>query len=248
MADPRDDPRTTEQLVRAAIDLPEEEGGWDAVLALHFRATEDVLRSARSLCRSAAPIERARGADILGQLGVPTRAFPEECLAALLELVGGANEEPSVLRAAAIALGHLHDPRTVPALLLLKDHPDPAVRYGVTFGLLGADHSDALAALIALSQDASNEVRDWATFGIGSQVDTDTPEIREALFQRTSDSHDDTRMEALVGLIRRRDPRVVSLVAREIASGYRGSIHLQAELEEADSALASALRLALNQK
>jgi hypothetical protein len=37
-----------------------------------------------------------------------------------------------------------------------------------------------LAELIDLSRDEDDEVRDWATFQLGSQMDLDTAEVREA--------------------------------------------------------------------
>ena len=58
-------------------------------------------------------------------------------------------------------------------------------------------------------EDPDDDVRDWALFGLGVQGDQDAPEIRDALFCRLSDTSEDVREEALVGLSKRRDARIV---------------------------------------
>jgi HEAT repeat protein len=56
----------------------------------------------------------------------------------------------------------------------------------------------------------------------------DTPTLREALFERLTDSDDDTRGEAMVGLANRRDRRVVPAIAKELASDCVGSLAVEA--------------------
>jgi HEAT repeat protein len=221
--------------------IPNPKVAWEAVSALHWRGTRDVLAAALRLCQSPAPLQRARGADILGQLGIPNRAFPEETLNALLPMLRR-DEEPAVLNSIATALGHMGDARAVPALCDLAVHPSDEVRFGVVFGLLGQEDSEAIAGLIRLSADADPEVRDWATFGLGSQIDTDTPDIREALAARLSDSNANAAAEAMVGLARRRDRRARPFVIKTLESGRPGNMDLEAAEELADPSLLPALR------
>jgi hypothetical protein len=63
--------------------------------------------------------------------------------------------------------------------------------------------------LLLLMDDADEDVRDWATFGLGTLGESDSPDIREALFHRLSDEDDNVRQEATAGLGTRRDQRVL---------------------------------------
>jgi hypothetical protein len=73
-----------------------------------------------------------------------------------------------------------------------------------------------VGTLIAWSRDEEHEVRDWATYLLGSELDIDTPEVRRALRDRLEDEDFDTRCEALVGLARRRDEQAVKPVLRAL--------------------------------
>jgi HEAT repeat protein len=90
-------------------------------------------------------------------------------------------------------------------------------RHSVAFAIRGAagdpPSPHAIEALIALSADLDGETRDWATFGLGSQLeDEDTEAIRDALAARLDDPDGDTSGEALLGLAGRRDPRALPVL------------------------------------
>ncbi len=78
-----------------------------------------------------------------------------------------------------------------------------------------------------------------------SQIDTDTQEIRDALFARVEEGDDDDkeeiRGEAFVGLARRGDKRVIEPLLRELMSDSVGSLAIEAAKEIADSRLLPAL-------
>ena len=66
--DPRqNDPRSVSELISVALSDPHtyENGGWDAVVALHWRGSEEVLERAAQLCQSFCAVERRVGADML---------------------------------------------------------------------------------------------------------------------------------------------------------------------------------------
>ena len=207
------DPRPVPELLAAATDWSRQEanGDWDAVVALQRIGTREVLDAALELVGSRDPRRRARGADILGQLGSPGRSYPEECLNAATGLIGTDNE-PVVLQAAAVALGHLGDARGTGPLVSLAGNPSPEVRHAVAFALGGRSDPIAIAALIGLSDDEDAHVRDWATFGIGELADVDTVEVREALKRRLDDPDGQTRNEAICGLAKRRDPSLLPVL------------------------------------
>jgi HEAT repeat protein len=110
---------------------------------------------------------------------------------------------PRVVVAVAFALGHQHDARAVPELVRFAEHPEADVRYAVVHGLMGQLAPLAIATLIRLTEDPEAKVRDWATFALGSQIDLDTREIRDALIARLDDPDEATRAEAIDGLSRR---------------------------------------------
>jgi HEAT repeat protein len=242
-----DDPRSTEELIRLALtanfddELQEDENGnlvWpagkQARLALKKRATRDVLEGAQQLCTSSVLNERYLGINILGELGIPDRTCPDECLQTLLGLLD--DPDPDILEATCYALGHLKHPGAVPSLVKLKNHPIAEIRYAVTFGLLTHADNRAVEALIELSEDEDEDVRDWATFGLGTQIDLDTPEIREALVRRLNDSID-PHGEAMVGLARRKDERVLKPLLESLASESPRVYSFIAAQELADSRL-----------
>jgi HEAT repeat protein len=228
----RNDRRTTHELVSFALSEPDENAAWEAIGTLHFRATPEVFDAAQQRCASACTQERALGANILGQLGVPNRLFPKQSVNILLKMLE-TEREVNVLDAICIALGHIHDPVAIPALARRKNHSSVIVRYAVVFGLMGFEDDLAIHTLIELSRDPDESVRDWATFGLGTQIDADTPAIRAALLARVYDTDATTRGEAMVGLAKRKHQRVVGPLINDLAS-YPGAQYGNLSVEAAE--------------
>ena len=154
----------------------------------------------------------------------------------------GTEDSPEVLASIGIALGHRGDARGIGPLLPFQQHPNADVRYGVVFGLLGHTDPRAIDCLIALSADPEVRVRDWATFGLGVQIDTDTPELRAALRARLQHPDGDTAGEAMVGLARRKDAQVVAPLRELLQAGDVGSLPLEAAVALADQLLLPTLQ------
>ena len=203
-----DESRTNEELFLASLQGDyEDEAAWDAVGALRRRGTEEVLQLAVGYCKSAVPLERARGLDVLAQLGarrpLSERPHVEDSVAIAIEYLR--DENARVVSSAAWALAHLGGDTAISALIKMRANSDPDVRLAVATGMPGSPREDAIATLIELMDDADDKVRDWATFGLGTQSDLDTSVIREALRKRLSDSFQEARVEAIWGLAQRKD-------------------------------------------
>jgi HEAT repeat protein len=147
---------------------------------------------------------------------------------------------PLVLRSIGNALGEIAHPASVGLMIPFARHPDAVVRGAVVGALLTHREPAAVDTLLELSRDADDDVRDWATFGLGTQLGptdpenrteesfVDTPALRDALAARLDDPHLDTRCEAVVGLAMRRDPRALSVLKQEIAKGPEAPLYLEA--------------------
>ncbi|HTS57587.1 MAG TPA: HEAT repeat domain-containing protein [Terriglobales bacterium] len=198
----------------------EDEAPWEAVCALRRIGTRQVFERARELGQSSDVLSRARGAEVLAQLGKtvyhPSNSFPEESYSVITDLVQ--RETDSCPLASGIAaLGHLDNPFAVPLIASFSSHPSPEIRFDVAFAL-GCFPNDPLSVptLLLLMQDADDHVRDWATFGLGVQGDIDSDEIREALVRCLDDPDEDVREEAMVGLGKRKDQRVLSMLMARV--------------------------------
>ncbi len=238
----RNDPRTVNELISAALIAPDagDDGYWDVIGALHWRGSAEVFDRAAQLCQSFCAVERRVGADILGQLGFFECAFTRARLNVLLKMLRQ-ERDSEVVSSVLMALGHLREADAIRPVSRFCSHSDRDVRYAVVHALTGYDDALAIDSLIALTNDEDSDVRDWATFALGTQVDVDTPSLREALVRRLTDSDDDTRCEALFGLARRRDPRVIPALCNELASDGVGTLAVEAATEIADPQLHATL-------
>jgi HEAT repeat protein len=238
------DSLTTEALIELAVTQKHKDDAGQFITVLQFRANREVFEAAQKLCKSDRAEIRALGIDILSQLGIPDRAFPEESLALYLELLEQ-EQDSYVLGHLGMALGYLQDVRGIEPLVKFKNHPDAQVRYGVVMGLLSLENELAIKTLIELSADSDLDVRTWATFGLGSQISTDTEAIRDALFQRffEEDCHENYEIygEALVGLAKRKDPRIIPSLLDELASDCVNNLAVEAATEMNDPQLNAAL-------
>lgn len=213
--------RPEDTIERALSEPADSEDRWRFVVALHGRGDEATFTAAAALLDSPDAERRSLGADILAQLGaakdVPVEERPLAAPAAelLIERIDR-EEDPAALASMATAFGHLKDPRCVPSLHRLRGHPDEEVRHAVAYGLLGLDDDLAVETLVELSRDRDADVRDWATFGLGTQLDRDDAQVRDALVARLDDVDDDTRAEALRGLAARGDERAIPRLLAEL--------------------------------
>ncbi len=224
--------RLLELTYEVAVDSdPEDEVRWAYVRELHRRPEQPVFDAARSWCDDESFLRRMIGADLLGQLGSRERDRPfllesQRCLAAMID-----DPEPEVVAAAITALSHFSQNLNLPRVIEAADHSEADVRRAVAVCLGGEASEPAVAALVALSSDDDEEVRSWATFGLGSQCDVDTAVVRQALVDRLDEPDHEIRGEALVGLARRADPRVIEPLAAELGLDSVATLAVEAAAE-----------------
>jgi len=191
----------------------EDDDSWKAVHELRRIGSQEVFDRAAEWCCSKEPLVRSRGLDVLAQIGRtsdhPSNAFPKESFSLVSNILKG-EEEIQPLKSAIEALGHLDNPDGIPLIIQHRSHPNSDIRFAVACAL-GSYPNDPRSAecLLLLMKDVDEEVRDWATFGLGVQGDLDSVEIRDALFEQLSDLNEEVREEAMAALGKRRDQRVM---------------------------------------
>ncbi len=213
----------------------DDDAPWAAVHELRHIGTQEVFDKAVEWCRSADPIKRARAADVIAQLGKtagrPEQAFPDDSFIVIASLIK-TETDPQPLSSEIQALGHIGNPRAVRILSPFQVHPDSNVRFALACALDNfANDPMAVDALIHLTHDEDEDVRDWATFGIGALSKADSPAIREALLARLDDSFEDARQEAIVGLARLRDQRALPALLSALEDPDAPDIIVEAALE-----------------
>jgi HEAT repeat protein len=199
---------------------------WNAVRELHQRGEAAAFDQASAWSTDADPLLRALAADVLSQLGWdeehPFAQRSEPALTAMLD-----DSAIPVVSAALMAMGHL-GVGSVTRVCTMADHSEADIRYAVAYCLGNREDTQSRATLIELSNDEDHEVRDWATFGLGTLCDNDTPAIRDALAARLKDDDEDTRCEAMVGLASRNDPRATEAVRKELENECVGRLAIEA--------------------
>ena len=206
-----------EAVIAYAADVPRDDDVlWHRMVALVSPDPSAALAAGEALLASSDPDRREIGADLIGMAAELDRGLRERALGPLRRILAE-EAKPGPLSAAITKLGHQDDLESHDAVLALARHPDPLVRNAVAFALpsVGLDGA-ALAALRDLSRDEDEDVRDWATFGLGTQSEADDEPTREALFARVEDPHYDTRIEGIVGLALRGDEQVRPHLEREL--------------------------------
>jgi hypothetical protein len=227
-------------LIRRALESSENvHSYWNCVYELHVRGNDEVFQQAEKLCRNTGTTEKILGIDILAQLGIGDKPYRGKSLTIIRSFLDP-QTNPKILNSALVAIGHLQnsdDTKGIRKISAFADHKSEDVRFGVVRALMTHEDRVSITTLIRLTRDKSAEVRDWATFALGSQIDTDTPAIRKALIGRLDDSDCDTRCEAILGLAIRKDKRVLHVLQQELMKSSPTSLIFEAAEEYGDKSL-----------
>ena len=191
---------------------------WSNIHELRKRPCQEVFVMASSLCNSNLDKQIIVGIDVLAQLGVNKRYNQkltiDICFSSLKK-----TQTPKVLYTILSAIGHNNNSlkkKQIQTISEFKNHKYSDVRFGVVSALMGIESELGIETLIKLSNDKHNEVRDWATFSIGSQIEMDSEIIRQALKERLNDKDHNTRSEAISGLAQRQDNSVKEILIDEL--------------------------------
>jgi len=245
---------TTEKLFTRLLNNKSEKSYWEYISILRSRPESEVFKRCVELTKSDIPKNRMVAVDILAQLGLPPRPFYNETIDIYFNLLE-IEKEPKVIMSILFGIGHNNEnlnKTQIKKLCSLADTKNSLIKEGLVSSLLGKNDVNAIKTLIHFSADRLNYIRDWATFGIGTQIEKDTIEIRNALWKRVNDKHQDTKFEAIVGLAKRKDNRVKEIIERELVGGEYGTLLFDAILHLKDKdflpLLCENLKLAENDK
>ncbi len=203
---------------------------WDNISELRSRPNKSVFEKCQDLVNSDIPKERMVGIDILAQLGVFPRPFYKKTIKLYFDILEK-EKDCNVLTSLFYAIGHNNESlnqKQIKKLIAFQTNENSSVRQGLVSSLLGLDNNQAIDTLIDLSNDKVPSIRNWATFGIGSQIETDNDKIRKALWNRIDDKNQDTKLEAIVGLAHRNEIKVREVIKHELTDGEYGTLLFEA--------------------
>ena len=217
---------TAELFARAQEEALDEDGDpdvyWELVSSLHDRPPAEVWELVAPLATSEDLRLQQLVPDVLRLLGREAQPLATQTLE-LFEKMLGANPSGEVVGCIGNACVDFHDLSVVTMLAPFASHADDAVREAVLHALRRSNHPQAIAALINLSRDEVEELREWATFALGSQLPlVRSSEVSEALAARLTDPHEPTRDEAVIGLGLRGDARALGPLISQLERGFVG--------------------------
>jgi HEAT repeat protein len=170
-----------------------------------------LLEAANEWCVSTDNATRATGFDVLGELADDD----ESLVGPLLEQVmrAAVSIDVGIRLAAATALAYKDDDRVQALQIALLGDADEVVGRQVLYSLprdadLPADHP-IVNGLLRAMEHSCDEVRDWATFALGTKSRVDTPAVRDTFVRHLTDEGGDTAGEAARALGARKDHRVL---------------------------------------
>lgn len=219
-----------------------EERAWKAIYALRAKGGVETFEVCRTFLDSPAPFARQAAVAVLAQLDwASERGVTVTMVTDVLQPLLASEDSPQVIADMVHAFTHRGISPGLSYLKAAAGHTDSGVRLAVACASPDFFESESIEILAALSRDADDSVRDWATFNLGSLTEEDHPALRAALIERLDDHHDETRLEAIMGLALRQDPRVRPYIEREIALDDAHTMAFDAAEELGDPALVPAL-------
>ena len=226
---------------------------WKNIRELRKRPNQYVFDRAFELIKNNNDKEIIIGIDILAQLGFKPRFNQKEIVEICFSLLEK-KQNPKVLESILFAISHNNEilkKDHILTLTKLKTHSYCIVRYGLVHALSGLEQKDAIETLIELSADRDLYIRDWATFSLGTQIETNDDSIIKVLWERMNDKSELVKFEAIAGLAKRHDKRIKDILIEELKNiDDNGSIILESIEEFNDAEFINLLenQIELNKK
>tara|TARA_R110000868_G_C10798229_1_gene756867 strand:+ start:77 stop:886 length:810 start_codon:yes stop_codon:yes gene_type:complete len=209
---------TSEKIFTRLLNNKTQKTFWENIRELRKRPNKEVYNKAFKLANSKIEKEKIIGIYVLAQLGFNPRFQQEKTVDLYFKLLEN-EKSPKVISAILSSISHNNEnlnEKQISKLMEFKTHKFVNVRFQLTLALSCLENENAIKTLIELSNDKDSDTRNWATFGIGTQLENDTEEIRIALWNRVTDKDKITRLEAISGLAKRKDRKIKSILKTEL--------------------------------
>lgn len=183
---------------------------WNNIVALRARPGDTIFTRCHELATTGNEQEKILAVNVLAQLGGTPRPFYAQSIALYFDMLE-TTRTPKLISTILYAVGHNNKQLSAAQICHIATfsrHPRKDVRSAVVYALLTVNDPVAIDTLILLSTDKVADIRNWATFGLGTQLENRDAHIINALWNRINDTNEDTRLEAIAGLAHREDPRV----------------------------------------
>lgn len=221
---------TSEKIFTRLLNNKTQKTFWENVGELRKRPNKEVYSKAFKLANSESEQEKIIGIYVLAQLGFDPRFQQAKTIELYFKLLEN-EKSPKVISAILSSISHNNENINdiqISKLVEYKTHKFVNVRFELALAISCLENEIAIKTLIKLSTDKDSDIRNWATFGIGTQLDNDTEEIRIALWNRVSDKDESTKLEAISGLAKRKDKKIKEVLKTELENiNENGSLILE---------------------
>jgi len=199
---------------------------WKTILELRKFVDDEMIEKCFELINSKNQKSKIIAINILSQLGTKRTKFAKKLINKLFEFLQESENEKLTI-SCLIAISHNNNfitKKQIKFLEKFKKDKSKEIRYALVFSILKLEDETAIKTLIKLSDDRSPKIRNWALFGLGTQIKSDNKEIRKILYKHCFDKDEQSKQEAIKGLANRKDERVYEIILNELKSENLGSL------------------------
>ncbi len=160
---------TDEEILSRLLKNKSKTNYWNYIRELRKRKSTTTYQKATELTNSENNVEKVIGINILAQFGYP-RKHKNRNLNTYFKLL---KTENSIKTVSSILYGIGHNNENlsesqIDLICQFQSNKSATIRYSLTSALSGVENDNAIKTLIKLTKDKDSDIRDWATFGIGS--------------------------------------------------------------------------------